>query len=233
MYIRTRLALWFMLILSVVLTAFSVTIYQLTKSNLLTEIDTDVRQRAAMLNLATHPYPQETTLHVPKLDVFASPDIYLQVLDQHGRVLASSGNLENRTLPLMRDAIAADQVREARVGSTLLFVYGQAVIIHHKLLGYVLVARSPQTIYFALGSLLHILIPGVIVAVVLAGLATWLLVRQTMHPLGQLATTASEIAVAKDHARRLNLEGPPDEIGRLTQTINGMLQALEDAYQEV
>src|SRR5260370_16598345 len=89
MSIRTRLALLFMLILSVVLTAFSVTIYQLTKSNLLTEIDTDVRQRAAMLSLATHPYPQATTMHVPKLDVLASPDIYLQVLDQHGRVLAS------------------------------------------------------------------------------------------------------------------------------------------------
>ena len=233
MYIRTRLALWFLLILSLVLMAFSATIYQLTKSNLLNEIDTDVRQRAAMLSLATHPYPQETTMHVPKLDVFASPDIYLQVLDQHGSVLASSGNLGSRTLPLMRDAIAADQVREARVGSTLLFVYGRAVLVHHQLLGYVLVARSPHTIYFALGSLLHLLIPGVIIAVVLAGLAIWLLVRQAMRPLGQLATTASEIAAAKDHTRRLDLEGPSDEIGRLMQTINGMLQALEDAYQEV
>src|SRR5437763_15798691 len=121
MYIRTRLALWFLLILSVVLTAFSVTIYQLTKSNLLTQIDTDVRQRAAMLTLATHPYPQETTLRVPKLDGFASPDIYLQVLDQRGGVLASSGNLGNRALPLMRDATAADPAGEARVGSTLLF----------------------------------------------------------------------------------------------------------------
>ena len=56
MYIRTRLALWFMLILSVVLTAFSLTIYQLTKSNLLAEIDTDVRQRAetGCLRLARH-----------------------------------------------------------------------------------------------------------------------------------------------------------------------------------
>src|SRR5438477_584015 len=158
MYIRTRLALWFMLILSVVLTAFSVTIYQLTKSNLLTEIDTDVRQRAAMLTLATHPYPEETTMRVPKLDVFASPDIYLQVLDQRGRVLASSGNLGNRTLPLMRDAIVSDQVREAHVGRTLLFVYGQAVLVHHKLLGYVLVACSPRRIYVALDRLLHILI---------------------------------------------------------------------------
>src|SRR5258708_34387526 len=123
MYIRTRLALLFMLILSVVLTAFSVTTYQLTKSNLLTEIDTDVRQRAAMLTLATHPYPQDTTMRVPKLDVFASPDIYLQVLDQHARVLASSGNLGNGTLRLMRDAIAAVQVREVRFDITLRFVY--------------------------------------------------------------------------------------------------------------
>jgi len=233
MYIRTRLALLFMLILSVVLTAFSVTIYQLTKSNLLTEIDTDVRQRAAMLTLATHPYPQETTMRVPKLDVFASPDIYLQVLDQRGRVLASSGNLENRTLPLMRDAIASDQLREARVGSTLLFMYGRTVIVHHQLLGYVLVARSPQTIYFALGSLLHILIPGVIVALALAGLAIWLLVRQAMRPLEGLATTAADIAAAQDHSRRLSPRGPPDEINRLAHTINGMLQALEDTYQQV
>ncbi len=233
MYIRTRLALWFMLILSVVLTAFSVTIYQLTKNNLLTEIDTDVRQRAAMLNIATHPYPQETTIRVPKLDVFASPDIYLQVLDRRGRVLASSGNLGNRTLPLMRDAIAADQVREARVGRTLLFVYGRAVIVHHKLLGYVLVACSPQRIYFALGSLLHILIPGVIIALVLAGIAIWLLVRQAMHPLEHLAATAADIAAAGDHSRRLSPQRPPDEINRLAHTINGMLQALEEAYQQI
>jgi two-component system, OmpR family, sensor kinase len=233
MYIRTRLALWFMLILSVVLTVFSVTIYQLTKSNLLTEIDTDVRQRAAMLALATHPYPQETAIRVPKLDVFASPDIYLQVLDQRGRALASSGNLGNRILPLMRDAIAADQVREARVGSTLLFVYGRAVLVHHKLLGYVLVACSPRRIYFALDRLLHILIPGVIVALALAGIAIWLLVHQAMHPLVRLATSAADIAAAQDHSRRLSPQGPPDEINRLAHTINGMLQALEDTYQQI
>src|SRR5260370_18194320 len=233
MYIRTRLALLFMLILSVVLTAFSVTIYQLTKSNRLTEIDTEVRQRAAMLSLATHPYPQAPTMHVPKLDAFASPDIYLQVLDQHGRVLASSGNLGNRTLPLMWDAIAAAQVREVRVGSTLLFVYGRAVLVHHTLLAYVLVACSPRRIYFALGSLLHILIPGVIVALVLAGIAIWLLVHQAMHPLEHLATSAADIAAARDHSRRLSPQGPPDEINRLARTINPMLQALEAAYNQI
>src|SRR5438874_10734986 len=110
MYIRTRLALWFMLILAVALAAFSVAIFQLTRSNLLTEIDHDVRQRAAAIHATVLPTPGETTLRVPQLDVFSSPDCYLQVLDQHGKVLASSGNLGNRTLPLLQDAIAADAV---------------------------------------------------------------------------------------------------------------------------
>ncbi|SRR6266568_648260 len=233
MYIRTRLALWLMLILALVLAAFSVTIYQLTRNNLLTEIDRDVRQRAAAIHTAVLPPPGQTTLRIPQLDVFSSPDCYLQVLDQQGKVLASSGNLGNRTLPLLQDAIATDTVKEVMVGPMPLFVYGQKVIIDNQLRGYVLVARSPMTVYFALGQLRGILYPGVIVALVLAGLFIWLLVRQAMRPLEQLATTASEIAAAKDHARRLKLKGPPDEIGRLTRTINGMLQALEDAYQEV
>lgn len=234
MYIRTRLAIWFILILSVVLMVFSMVIYQLTKSNLLAEVDRDVRQRAAILNAATHPYPGETTLRVPKkLDVFTSPDVYLQVLDVHGKVLASSGNLGNRTLPQMWDAITADKVSEVRVGSTPLFVYGQAILVNKQIVGYVLVARSPQTIYFALSSLLHILIPGVIATVVLAGLAIWLLVRQAMRPLERLATTAADITAARDHSRRLSPHGLPDEINRLAHTINGMLQALEDAYQKV
>ncbi len=67
----------------------------------------------------------------------------------------------------------------------------------------------------------------------LAALAIWLLARQAMRPLEQLATVAAEIAATKDHSRRLAPRPRADEIGRLTQTINGMLQALEGAYQEV
>lgn len=233
MYIRTRLALWFMLILAVVLATFSVAIYQVTKNNLLSEIDRDVRQRATILRSTIHLCPGQVTLCVPKLDVFRSPDTYLQAVDQHGTVLASSGNLGNRTLPLMRNAIAADQVKEVSNGTLPLSVYGLPVIINNQLLGYVIVARTPKTIYLALNQLYHILYPEVIVALGLAGLAVWLLVRQSMRPLENLATTAAEIAVAKDHSRRLSPRGHSDEISRLAHTINGMLQALEDAYQEV
>src|SRR5207253_2977625 len=45
--------------------------------------------------------------------------------------------------------------------------------------------------------------------------------------------TAAEIAATQDHAQRLCLAGPSDEIRRLADAINGMLQALEDAYRQV
>ena len=232
MYIRTRLTLWFLLIV-LLLATFSVTIYQLTKSNLLAMIDQDVRHQAAILQAAVHPCPGTATLCVPPLVVFKSPDTFLQVQDQHGTILARSGNLWKWRLPLLPATIAANQVQEVPVEHTPLFVYGQPVVINHRVLGYIIVAHSPQAFYLALNQLGGILYPGVAVALGLAALAIWLLVRQAMRPFGSLATTAAEIAATKDHSRRLAPRKRPDEIGRLAQTINGMLLALEDAYQEV
>jgi signal transduction histidine kinase len=71
------------------------------------------------------------------------------------------------------------------------------------------------------------------VALVLAGLAVWLLTRRAMRPLEHLASTAAAIATTQDHTRRLAGPSTADEIGRLTTMINGMLQALEDAYRRV
>lgn len=233
MYIRTRLTVWFLLIVLVLLATFSMTIYQLTKRNLVEEIDQDVRHQAAILQAAIHLCPGTTRLCIPQLDVFKSPDTFLQVQDQRGTILARSGNLGKWRLPLLPAAIAANRVQELQVEKAPLFVYGQPIIIDNRVQGYIIVAHSPQAIYMALNQLLYLLYPGIAVALGLAALAIWLLVRQEMRPLEQLAASAAGITATKDHSRRLTPRKRPDEIGRLAQTINGMLRALEDAYQEV
>src|SRR6266851_2666976 len=212
MYIRTRLTLWFLLIVLLLLATFSVTIYQLTRINLLAMIDQDVRHQAAFLQVAIHLCPGTATLCVPPLDVFNSPDTFLQVQDQHGTILARSGNLGKWKLPLLPAAIASNQVKELPVEKMPLFVYGQPVVINHQLLGYIIVAHSPQAIYLALNQLKYLLYPGVAVALGLAALVIWLLVRQAMRPLESLATTAAEIADTKDHSSRLAPGKRADEI---------------------
>ncbi len=233
MYIRTRLALWFMLILATMLGAFSVTIYQITRNSLLGEIDRDVRQRAAAIALTARPPDGTTGLYVPDLDVFTAPDTYLELLDARGAVVARSGNLGTRVLPLSRTAMAADRVDEVRIGGLVLMVYARPVMTVAGIQGYIVVARAPRTVYEAVDRLRSVLYPGAALALLLTGLAVWLLTRQAMRPLEDLAGTAAAIAAARDHTRRLAGPRSSNEIGRLSMTINSMLQALEDAYRQL
>ncbi len=228
LYIRTRLALWFTVIMAAVLATLTVAVYQLTRDSLLKEVQQDVRQRAALIAAAA-----ATPLEASDTDVFSAPDVFVQILDPSGHVLGSSSNLGGRNLPFLRSAIQADQVSEVRVGGRPLFLYSRPVMSQGALQGYVLVARSPVTIYQALGRLRSFLYPGAVLALVLAGLFGWLLVRHAIRPLERVARSAAEIAATQDHARRLGYRGPADEIGQLAATIDGMLAALELAHHDL
>jgi two-component system, OmpR family, sensor kinase len=233
MYIRTRLALWFILMLAIGLIAFSFVIYQLTRNNLLEEIGKSVAQRAKALEVSVRPLAGESNLRLPELDVFAAPDVFVQIVSADGAVLASSANLGKVQLPLLKEVIAEGRVEEVRINNRPLFMFGKAVILDGQTVGYVLVARTPQTIYFALNRLSQFLYPAVPITLLLGGLITWLLVRRSLRPLSRLAVTAAEIAQDKDHTRRLVVSGSKDEIKNLAVTINRMLQSLEEAYRQV
>jgi signal transduction histidine kinase len=226
--VDVRLALSFVVIMGAVLAALSLVVFNLTRDSLLSEADRDVRQRAALI--AADQSVSGSAIVSPRTDVFSAPDIFVQILDPSGRVLSSSSNLAGRIIPFRPDAIRADQVSEIRVSGRTLIVYGRQITAGGMLKGYVLVARSPQTIYVALDRLRSILYPGAALALILAGLAGWLLVRLALGPLRRMAGAAARIAAARDHSQRINYAGPPDEIGRLAQTIDGMLQSLDQAH---
>ena len=141
MYIRTRLTLWFLFLLILLLTVFSLTVYQLIQSYLIEWLDKDVHQQASSVQARIHLCPGQIRLCIPPLDVFHSPDLYLQVRSQNGAVLASSGNLENHMLPIFHDAPAMGQMKEVSVDTMLLVVYCQPVIINHTMQG--ICSRGP------------------------------------------------------------------------------------------
>ena len=135
MTIRTRVALWFVLILAVVRGAFSYAIWQLTLSTVVGEVQRDVRQRAAITAAWIHSGPGGR-LHLPTLEVFSAPDTYLQVQDPRGAVLASSANLGRRALPLDRAAIAAQRIEEVRLSGLPVVLAGHAVYLGGRLRAY-------------------------------------------------------------------------------------------------
>lgn len=230
--IPTRLALWFMLIMGLALGAFSYAVYQLTLDSLRQQMETDVRQRATSI-AAAQPGLVQTSPPVLNTDAFSTPDVFVEILGPTGTVLSRSSNLGNTSLPFRPSAIQSNRVEELRVGGQPVFLCGRAVRVHGQLMGYILVAESPSSIYQAVHRLRAILIPGVPIALVLAGLAGWLLIWHSMRPLGRLSRAAERIAVAQDHTQRVGFAGPGDEIGRLAASIDSMLEALEAAHRQL
>ena len=233
MSIRTRLTLGFLLIVAAVIAAFGLAVYNLTRQSLLNEMDSNVRDHAADFAVAAEPQAGSTIPQIPDLNMFNSPDTFVEIVDPTGNVIAASANLGNERLPFHPDWIRQNQVHDIRLAGSPLICYGRPIESLGVVRGYVLVALAPSPIYLALGQLRMLLFPGAALALLLAGLGSWLLVHEAITPLRKLATSAAEITASGDHARRLRYSGPNNEIGELASTIDGMLQSLDDAHQRL
>jgi len=59
------------------------------------------------------------------------------------------------------------------------------------------------------------------------------LARKSMSPIGKVIEAANGIQTGTDLSSRIEYDGPPDEIGRLIQTVNSMLGRMEGFYKEL
>jgi signal transduction histidine kinase len=71
---------------------------------------------------------------------------------------------------------------------------------------------------------------GGVIGVLAAAFVGAFLARKALEPIDRITQTASEIARGGDLQRRITKPGPPDEVGRLTETFNLMLDRLEGMF---
>ncbi|MEW5762395.1 MAG: HAMP domain-containing sensor histidine kinase [Bacillota bacterium] len=242
--LRWRLTLIYTGVLALTLLLFSLTLYAVLQRNLLRETDRTLALRAA--ELAYRPQTPRgpawrRMLLPPHFSVFANPDVYLQVVDKAGEVIEKSPNLGTETLPVTPDVVAR-AVQEGAFFQTVpangerLRVYnlplaagGAAAVLQ--------VGRSLEPVYGVLDRLVRLLLLVGLTVVALATSAGYYLARAALTPVDHLTRVAAAIGETQDLERRVAYQGPPDEIGRLAATFNGMLarlaaqqRSLEEAY---
>jgi two-component system, OmpR family, sensor kinase len=230
--IRTRLTLWILVILVIGLLAFILTTLLIAHQLLNNLNEKRLQQNVSSLSIALAQEPGFGSAQIQsQMNAFSTPEIYLQYQNQQGQPIASSTNMGRWVFPLahLRSAIAAGRFDYLSIDHTSLYLYGQAIIVKGHVQGYIIAARTSSEASESL--LFTLMYSGVFVMLTLIAILVWLLVRQTLRPLEQLADSASHIAQTGDHALRLQVQERPDEITSLAQTINGMLHALEEAYQ--
>jgi signal transduction histidine kinase len=164
----------------------------------------------------------------------------VRVLDSTGTLIAVPfpGQDNTQALPLSAEGLKTLQVRQiwwdtTYINSDHLLIYNSPVIYQGNVIFIVQVARSLSEQEQSLAALSRTLIFAGLLTILIAFGFGWILAGVTLRPIHNITSTALAIGNESDFTKRVDHNGPNDEIGQLASTFNSMLSRLQDAYQHV
>jgi heavy metal sensor kinase len=227
MPIRTRLTLVSAVMIAIVLASAGAFLYLRLRSDLVHAVDDGLRSRADAL-LGT-----DGELVAPASPTLIEADeAFAQVIDPEGNVLTSSGGIDDAPV------VSGDTT----VGSTPTFVDADVRTSEGELIparifvvsggdGRILfVGASLDDRNEALARLAAAMAIGGPVALAAAVGVIWLVVGAALRPVESMRAEASAIS-ASEPGRRLPVPDTGDELARLGETLNAMLERLEEAIE--
>jgi signal transduction histidine kinase len=201
---------------AVVLTVAAIAIVTFIDRTLTDQVRDVALQRADELAGGAHP------------DAFTvgSDDEFVQSVGPDGSVSTSTSNLSSSrpVADLRTGEVVVDDV-VAGEGPFLVVAQPQGAST-------LLVGRSLDDVVEATAAATASLAVVVPVVVLLVGILTWLLVGRALAPMDAMRAEADRIS-ASELGRRLPDVGASDEVGRLADTLNGMLERLEAAQRRL
>ena len=212
----------------------------LLSDHLHAELDSTLRERAAQIAQLNATAPALLT-SAGVLDVPAGPRLIdVEVVDSHRRIVARSLGLQGGTVPV--GALVSAAISSGRSGYGEARLRGDEVRIYVAPLsdlggpaggGAVIVAASTDDVNDTLEQSRRLIVGGALLAAALAFPLSLLLARRALRPLERLSAGAAVIERTGDASLRLPAGGRTgaDEVDRLTETLNRMLAALEQARE--
>lgn len=175
------------------------------------------------------------SLRPPQFKDVEEPELYVQVADAKGDIVSRSSNLRGDTLPLNNTFVTramngTDNSMIQRVGSARVLSLVVPLRVSSHTVGVLQVAQSLRQIDRFLNTLLWAFIGGGVIALVAAARGSDWLARAALQPIDKVRATAERILSAADLKERVPETPIDDEFGRLTHTINRMLERIERLF---
>lgn len=241
--IRVRLTLWYVLALAVLLVLFSAGVYLALSRALNANLEAGLESRAAVLLQVVEvsdgrpslPLQAPGPVDDEETGVERDDEEFVQLYDAAGALVLDTSDPDEDVRPLdqaaVQRALAGDAQWLSVRGEDETFrvrivpVEEEAVAI-----GALAVGQSDEELSDTLGALLTIVAVALPLTLLAAGLTGLLLAARALAPIDRMTRTAGQIS-ATDLSRRLDLDLPDDELGRLARTFDAMLARLDDAFR--
>lgn len=250
MSIRLRFTLWATAIMLAILLALSLGVNYMMARNL--QADMDQRLRNVYESYIDNPElgidtrTGDIIAELAQPDPFAAPGLYIQSIElqpagQTGagdfQIGAKTSNLRDENIPVSFDTLSTNlsgspDYYNASIEGVPIRVYSAAVASRRdgQVFAVIQVAESREQMLASLSQLRTMMTVGILAGTVLVAGAAWFVADAAMRPLRRMAATARAIGGARDLSQRVDPPQTNDEVERLAETFNAMLDRLEDAF---
>ena len=242
MSLRLRLTFLAGSVLAIMLVVYYLFTYILISRAIFAEVDQALETQAREALLFTQTLSTERGLQIvlrPEYsDAFAHSGIFLQVVGSDGTVLSRSTNLGDEQLPSGNEVLERARngqpfIETAAVHGTLLRIYHHPYVVQGRLHSMLQLGRSLADVETSLRQLRLIILVGGSLSIVGAMGLAYLVAHAGLLPLERLAQAAQLIGQTQDLSKRVPQAGANDEVGRLAETFNTMLDRLQSSYARV
>jgi two-component system OmpR family sensor kinase len=249
MSLRLRLTLWYSGILAVTLLIFGISLYFFLNYYVYNDLENNLKQNTEKTysRIQQHPITSLKGAWIFDLELenrdLNSSSTYLQLYNFQMKSLKKSAVLEYYDFNLPIDQNTIDMLKKKNAFFIKRNVSGQDLLIYHmgiydptgsnQLLGVLQAAIPIGTFEKFFNALQYMLAFLALLTILLAASFGWFLARKALKPIDQVIAAANLIEKGDDLERRIEYDGPNDEIGRLTDTINGMLARMQVVYSEL
>jgi two-component system OmpR family sensor kinase len=238
--VRTRLTLWYIGVLALVLVVFSVGVYVLLARHLYAELDYDLKNTVDGTSVSlVREFAEGETEAKAASDALAEhigPRQAAAVFDSKGSLIAENTALGgvHATLPVI-ESHPDDQLRletnfDSKDGGHRVAI--KRVTTPSPAKNYLIVVNQPlDEVIDELGTIRLNLFLAISGALVLAGLGGSFLARRSLAPVVEMTQQARRMS-AENLEQRLPITNANDELGRLAATFNELLARLDESLSQ-
>lgn len=235
--VRSRLTLWYVLVLASLLALYDDVASLFLFLSLREDFDHNLLQDLETVEGMLEKEPNGcVSLHASHPEI-GEPRIghFIEVWSPEGSLLYRSTALQGQTLA---GPPSPEEGLQDPTPATTLLPNGTRVrqassVYHLEDLRVVLkVAYSEERLWRQLGEFGEVLLLGFPITVLLASFGSYAPTRKALSPIDSMATQATKIS-AERLGDRLSIENPDDELGKLGTVFNDMLGRLQAAFDQL
>jgi len=227
--LKLKLTLWYVMLLLIVITAFSITIYVSLEKMIINNEDSLLKTQSQQIISSID--IENGKVKITDEPFYINTNFYGALLS-YPDLKPLETNIPNDVLNkyTKNSTNFIGTFKTISSGDDHFRIYSSPIYSDNKILAIIVLSQPlnlMETSMKNLSSIILFLIPIVIFVAIIGGL---LISNRALKPISHMINIAREISVG-DLSKRLNLTYTNDEIGRLAQTFDIMIERLENSFK--